>query len=134
MLFLFHVLFVFLILSLSVRFDYLVGNSSHHLLSIFYPIVSLSIIISAFISIKRHFFSLNIPSHFRFPLPAVKEIQGRSPGFEGFLYSRVILGQISACSPNCVYELECFCYSDFRNTFLWVNLRDLLFFPHLENS
>jgi hypothetical protein len=85
-LFLFH---FFLILSLSVRFDYLVGNPSHRLLSISDPIVSLSIIISAFISIKLHFFSLHISSRFRIPVPAMRDIQGSSSVFEGYLSLRV---------------------------------------------
>jgi hypothetical protein len=67
--------FVLLIPSHSVRFDYLVGNSSQRLQRFLYPIVSLSIFISVFLTIKRHFFSFNIFSHFRFPVLDMREIQ-----------------------------------------------------------
>jgi hypothetical protein len=65
----------FLLFTRSVRFDYLVGNSCHRLVYFFRPIVSLSIIISAFFTVNHNFFSSPTSSHFRFPVQDVRDIQ-----------------------------------------------------------
>jgi hypothetical protein len=72
----------------SVRFDYLVGNLSHSLYGFFfsfYPILSLSIIISSFLPIKHHYFSSHISGHFLFPVPDIREIEAYCWVSERFL-------------------------------------------------
>ena len=61
--------------SRSVHFDYLVGNLSQRLRRFLYPIVSLSIFIFVLFTIKRHFFSFHIFSHFLFPVLDKRKIQ-----------------------------------------------------------